>query len=384
MKIILRTALQACVLGGLTASPVQAQFTFNCGSDGSYGAMNITSNTTLALPPDGKFHCTTITVASNQTLRFTPNALNTPVYLLATGDVTVEGTIDVSGAASTGILGGAGGPGGFAGGRPPYLGMPPSDGCGPGAGKSGSLGGSGAYGSYCGDAGHGAVYGSVLLLPIAGGSGGGASSSRGGGGGGGAILISSNSRINLVGKVLSNGGGGGKPSQYCSGSGGAIRLLAPIMSGKGIVDVKGGNVYLFADEYAGSGRIRIDAMDKHLMDFSYAPYSAVSLGANMIPFLDPTPRLDITQVAGTNITVGAGSPIFFYLPQGSSTNQTVTVQARDFGAVVPIRVVLTPDSGSNSVYNAQIDNTTVNPASVTVPVVVPTVNAQVQVNAWTR
>jgi hypothetical protein len=61
----------------------------------------------------------------------------------------------------------------------------------------------------------------------------------------------------------------------------------------------------------------------------------------------------------------------------------VTVQASDFGAVVPIRVVLTPDSGTNTVYDTQIDNTTVNPASVTVPVTVP-VNVQVQVIAWTR
>ncbi len=109
----------------------------------------------------------------------------------------------------------------------------------------------------------------------------------------------------------------------------------------------------------------------------------MSVGANMVTFLSPEPRLDITQVAGTNITAGASSPVFFYLPQGSSPNQTVTVQARDFGGVVPIRVVLTPDSGTNRVCDAQIDNTTVNPASVTVPVTVP-VNVQVQVNAWTR
>ena len=103
----------------------------------------------------------------------------------------------------------------------------------------------------------------------------------------------------------------------------------------------------------------------------------------MISFLSPEPRLDITQVAGTNITVGASAPVFFYLPQGASSNQTVTVRAKDFGSVVPLRVVLTPDSGTNRVYDTQIDNTSVNPASVTVPVTVP-VNVQVQVNAWTR
>ena len=50
---------------------------------------------------------------------------------------------------------------------------------------------------------------------------------------------------------------------------------------------------------------------------------------------------------------------------------------------MPIRVVLTPDNGSSFSYDTNIDNTTINPTSVTVPVVVP-VNVQVQANAWTR
>jgi hypothetical protein len=102
----------------------------------------------------------------------------------------------------------------------------------------------------------------------------------------------------------------------------------------------------------------------------------------MVAIPTNAPRLDITQVAGTNITVGTSSSVFFMLPLGSSTNQTVTVQASNFGAVVPIRVVLTPDNGPSSSYDTNIDNTA-SPASVTVPVVVP-VNMQVQVNAWTR
>src|SRR2546422_6070205 len=98
--------------------------------------------------------------------------------------------------------------------------------------------------------------------------------------------------------------------------------------------------------------------------------------ANMINFPQNPPRLDITQVAGTNIAVGTGAPVFFLLPQGSSTNQTVTVQASNFGSTVPIRVVLTPDNGPGSSYAAQIDNGGASPASVTVPVNVP-VNVQV-------
>src|SRR5258706_7032184 len=94
-------------IGGLLAQRMPAQtFAFDSGSTGEYGPMNITSNTTLDLPVDGKFHCTTINVATNATLRFNRNPLNTPVYLLATSNVTINGTIDVSGSAGTSISGG--------------------------------------------------------------------------------------------------------------------------------------------------------------------------------------------------------------------------------------------------------------------------------------
>jgi hypothetical protein len=89
---------------------------FSSGSDGSMGALNVTSNRTLALPSDGIFRFTTINIAVGTTLTFTPNAMNTPVYLLATGDVTIDGTIDVSGSSGTTVSGGRGGPGGFDGG----------------------------------------------------------------------------------------------------------------------------------------------------------------------------------------------------------------------------------------------------------------------------
>lgn len=70
---------------------------FDFGSDGTFGAIDITVDTTLDMPPDGIFNATTINVASGATLKFNRNALNTPVYLLATGDITIDGTIDVSG-----------------------------------------------------------------------------------------------------------------------------------------------------------------------------------------------------------------------------------------------------------------------------------------------
>ena len=56
---------------GASAAP------FDSGSTGAYGPINITSNTVLAMPADGVFHCTTINVGSGFTLRFTRNPLNT-------------------------------------------------------------------------------------------------------------------------------------------------------------------------------------------------------------------------------------------------------------------------------------------------------------------
>jgi hypothetical protein len=106
--------LGAALLLGLLPGTALAQF--DAGSNGSYGPLNITANTTLDLPPDGVFHCTTINVSGSATLRFNRNPLNTPVVLLAQGDVTIAGVIDVSGADASGAIPGAGGPGGFDGG----------------------------------------------------------------------------------------------------------------------------------------------------------------------------------------------------------------------------------------------------------------------------
>src|SRR6266853_5150494 len=64
--------------------------TFDSGSTGSNGVLDVTNNITLDLPPDGVFNFTTITVRANKTLSFRTTGLNTPVYLLAQGDVVVE------------------------------------------------------------------------------------------------------------------------------------------------------------------------------------------------------------------------------------------------------------------------------------------------------
>jgi hypothetical protein len=161
-------------------------------------------------------------------------------------------------------------------------------------------------------------------------------------------------------------------------------MVSPVVAGSGTCNASGGKtISNNFDADGGAGRIRVDCMDRRSMFLSLTPAAVATVGANMIALLSPAPRLDITQAAGNNIPVGTNAPVFFMLPQGSPTNQTVTVQASNFGTLLPIRVALIPDNGSSSWVDAQIDNRTNNPASVTVPVGVP-VNVQVQVNAWTR
>lgn len=383
-------ALCAIVLVGALPALVQAQG-FSSGSTGADGALNVTSDTTLNVPPNGIFNFTTINVASGMTLSFNRNALNTPVYLLATGDVTVAGTINVDGGVGTSNppVGGAGGPGGFDGGMPGFISIGPGAGYGPGAGKGGthstsgaSIAGAGAYAevSTSNSTNNGTAYGSPLLVPMLGGSGGGGSTGNpgtGGGGGGGALLIASSTRIAITGTL--NARGGSQPGSNGHGSGGAIRLLSPVVSGTGSLNVTGGAW----GPAAGHGRIRIDTIDRRDLRLNFNPLSAANVGSFMAVFSNPTPRLDILNAAGTAIPEGAADPVFIQLPFGSTPERTVTVQARNFSGVVPIRVVLTPDSGDLIVVDDQIDNTTVNPAQKTVNVTLP-INVRTHVGVWTR
>jgi hypothetical protein len=138
-RIIEVAAVMVIVLSGSLA------YAFNSGSTGALGAFNPTTNTVVQLPPDGILNYTTINIPAGVTVTFTTNAANTPVYMLATQDVIVAGTINVSGqngAGGTGtaapVLGGQGGPGGFAGGFGGVFNAFGGQGLGPGGGGPGS------------------------------------------------------------------------------------------------------------------------------------------------------------------------------------------------------------------------------------------------------
>ena len=266
---------------------------------------------------DGVWRYSSITIPKGMVVRFNKNERNSPVQWLASGHVEVDGIIDVSGEkgenfssnsyhgniSATNPLGNVakGGVGGFAGGQGgihfqetgSYAGMP---GVGPGGGAPGinNTGSQESYGKPGGFTGSadssGAIistYGNTYLQPLVGGSGGGGSASSdsvdgvSGGGGGGAILIASTRDITINGRILANGGDAGylqynnyNNNSYDSfytgsgaGSGGAIRLAADRVVGKGNLRARGGNNnYYYSDGQiiATTGRIRIEAYERDL------------------------------------------------------------------------------------------------------------------------
>ena len=239
-------------------------FAFDSGSTGSLGALNPTTNTEIELPADGILNYTTVNIPSGVTVTFKKNSANTPVYMLATGNVTIAGAISVNGSAGNALMPGKGGPGGYDGGIGAAVGSCGGTGLGFGGGQSakqvstpmtyGAGGGGGGFGTagsngnqyiatYATGGPGGLTYGNENLLPITGGSGGGGGCSSagggyyagGGGGGGGAIVIASSGTINVTGSITANGSSGASIvySSGGGGSGGAIKLMADIINGNG-------------------------------------------------------------------------------------------------------------------------------------------------------
>lgn len=373
-----RAGLLTLLLTAWSASSHAAAF--DSGSDGSYGAINVAISTTvtLDLPPDGVFRCTTINVGSSATLRFNRNPLNTPVVLLATGDVVVSGIITVAGGDQSGALPGKGGPGGFDGG---YGGGGPAapasrggEGHGPGRGINATGQRPGVHAVAVGA--NDRTYGNVLLVPLVGGSGGSGTDGNpgwGGGGGGGAILIASNTRITVNGRI--DASGGSAINAGLGGSGGGIRLVAPTGGGSGQLDARGGN------GGGGDGRVRVDCTAADAFrNLSF--YGAFTRGNRMFVFPPATPKLHIVEAAGQAIPVGAGAAITIELPAGSAATQNVKVRGEGFTGMVPVQIVVTPEHSAATVYDVTL-NSAQSPSEATAAVTLPA-GQPTTIEAWVR
>jgi len=344
----------------LWTGTVSAQ-TFSSGSTGADGAFAPIANTTLTLPPNGVFNFTTVNIPAGVTVTFQRNAANTPVTILASGNVTIAGTVSVNGTtgtngASSGPLfnpGALGGPGGFTGGTGASRdgALLPSAGQGPGGGTPQGVSPGNPTGTY------GAPTSFVSLLPLFGGSGGGGGgffpgfSGASGGGGGGAIVIASSTIITVNGIVRANGGDVGSNGTALvsgRGSGGAIRLVAPQLTGTGTIQATDAG-----NSGNGNGRIRLEAFTLGFAG-TIAPAASSSTAPGPVtaasnPALINLPTLTLSSVGST---AAPGTPGGSYttadvsLPQGTINPVPLTLAVTNTPVGTVFTVKLFPQFGN--------------------------------------
>jgi hypothetical protein len=313
---------------------------------------------------DGIWNFTSIEIPSGMTIYFKKNAANTPVTWLATENVNIHGTLNLSGAnyTSSNTPGNEakGGPGGYDGGlggtsfqvAGTYNGSP---GSGPGGGAPGiDRWGDGLCGSFTGNS---------YLIPLVGGSGGGggastpASNGINGGAGGGAILIASTKDIVVNGIIEAKGGNyhyindsgtppNGRDNYSVSGcgSGGAIRLVADRVLGTGQLLVDSGS-YWFTVPATSKGKIRIEGYFRNILNTASSITSGSATAsvplAVTVPPPGTSPGLTITHVAGTAVaqppTGSLSSPDVVFSSTGT-VNITVTAANIPDGTPVTCRV----------------------------------------------
>jgi hypothetical protein len=361
----------------------QAQ-TFNSGSNGSDGALNFTTPGTVDFDPsalgldadgDNVYHFTTINIGIGVTLRLVAAKLKTPgpVVWLATGQVSIAGTLDLGGGdghpESRGPAGqylSIPGPGGYPGGLGGTLLSSATAGYGPGGGgTSFNSGGGGAGYSSVGGFGSSA-YGNVALIPLQGGSGGGGTgfggigvtngyTGSGGGAGGGAIRIASSTVIGISGSILARGGNGGPTTtrnQGGGGSGGAIHLIAPAIFESGTLNVAGGNQTSTGTDNASSGRIRIEAFSLS-SNGKFGPETTVGTPYSLATLaIAPYGAIRISTVNGMTVSTNpTGSFITPDVAINQSGSVSIGVEANNIplGTVVTLTVI--SESGSKQVLN---------------------------------
>lgn len=302
------------------------------------------------------YHYDSVNIAAGDTLRFLNHRTTAPVVWLVSGDVTIEGVIDISGkqGRTWSYELAEPGPGGFPGGRRPSV-NDSGAGFGPGGGAlNAGRGGGGGYGTNGQDAdasSYGRVYGTPELLPLIGGSGGGASYDHqfGGGAGGGAIFIASSGTIQVNGAILA--AGGAISSTYDTtagcGSGGGIKLVASEISGMGIIDTSGSTLRGYD---GGAGRIRMETQDYNYEGALYGEVSTIS-DAGDSPQIWPDVAdisLRITSINGVQVSEDPDGNLTYphqdlYLDDVSSV--TVDVEALNLPGGASVHVVMVRKNG---------------------------------------
>jgi hypothetical protein len=225
-------------------------------------------------------------------------------------------------------------------------GSPPTSGQGPAGGAAGTIGG---YGGFSGNS---------FLVPLVGGSGAGGSYNyafenntsgyatgyygAGGGAGGGAILIASSTSIACNGAILAYGGASGSrevtigtPIGYglygAGGSGGAVHLIAPAVSGGCNVYAYGGFAGIWGGNTGTSGFVRVESANYNgSFNFGGGPYGQVS---NYM--IASTPNLYLpTTVPGTIQAISVNGVNLPASPTGSFTTPDATINTPNSVGVI--------------------------------------------------
>jgi hypothetical protein len=398
----------------------QAAHAFSSGSTGIHGALEPIANVELTIPEteSGVFNYTTINIPTGVTVTFKKDSKNSPIIILASGNVTISGTISVNGANGTATASGAGGPAGFNGGIGGDARKAGLRGEGSGGGGYGypcsvctPYGGGGAGGGYLytGSNGNysssnvssgstgGSIYGNERILPTIGGSGGGggggsAYPGAAGAGGGGAILIASSGTITVNGSVTANGGTGGQSANTgcgytgCSGcggggSGGSIRLVSNYIAGSGSLSVAGGNGgdcnYTSSNDggTGSAGRIRLEAITVSSLNTNPSPASiALNISDNHEIFPTNAPTLAITSVGGIQAPTQPrgliGAPDVS-IPFNITNPVTVVVTCKNIPASTTVTVKASPSSGTQTSATGTLDGT-MDSTSASIPINIST------------
>ena len=344
------------------------QAAINVPSDGSDGALTITTNTVIDLGQAvtapwnaensanaGKgvydtnkwavvFKYSSVTIAPGATLTFANHPSRAPVVWLVEGNVTIDGSVSLDGhQRETPPRIAEPGPGGFRGGFGSFaVGVGQGPGFGPGGGQNPRNGD--RYGGSFGSLGYGGsvTYGNPSLVPLIGGSGGSGDSdfpgSSSGGGGGGAILIACSGDLILgsSGTIRANGGNGGAGevnNHSAGGSGGGIRLVCDTLSGNGVVNTLAGTGY----RSGGLGRIRIERATNAFDGETTPDPSVVPLQAGATPLIWLPENGPLPAPADPRASFGAYGPDVA-LPQASTVPVIVETTNAEEASVVTVRV----------------------------------------------
>ncbi len=391
-----------CLVGSITLLAVSYANAFDSGSTGVDGAFSPQSDIQVSLPPDGILNYTSLLIPNGVTVTFEKNANNTPVVILVQEDAVIAGTLNVS------ANGPEAGAGGFNGGLAGFVGALAGAGSGPGGGttQEGSCnGGGGSYGtqgiegftsiSPCNLSVPTPTYGREELVPLVGGSGGGgggpsgAAAGTSGGGGGGAILIAASGTIDISGAIYADGGDAPdhppSPKGMCGGqgSGGAIRLVATMIDGNGVLSAAASPPGCFgaagSGAPGGAGRIRLEAEIINRVASSDPVFSA---DAPQPVFIPNFPTIAISEVAGIAVPANPTGMNDLSLPASAANPVSLQLSTSNVppGSVVTVSVL--PRTGLGSEVTATPVGGTLEDVTATASIDIPngnsTLNASVE------